>query len=353
MSGDSTDAPQDSNPDAAAAPPMPVGEPALTAANPPVVEPDLADPNSVVPDFEVPAPPTFGSATSAPGAETVVPDPIIPEPVLPASALPERVVPPAPAAPPAPPAPAPVTHEAIADSPTEAVSSGYTDANPYLVPGTAAPNSYRGWTIGIFTGLVVLLIGAVIALVYLFNNAPWEFAAQEPSAIESSTAEPSAARPVETTAAEPVPVAQPVSEQCGELCVEVSSVVGESVTGADGAVTWQLSDAWETADVAVVPASETAGAKYESSVGTISFTVWGFDNDAGADAAYATLAGERGEADVTDEVFEGKGIRNDYLGAGSLSILWSVTGDESQPWVLFVEGPDDEAVRQFYYSLPI
>ncbi|MFY9714311.1 MAG: hypothetical protein WAK00_12620, partial [Microbacterium sp.] len=78
---------------------------------------------------------------------------------------------------------------------------GYTEANPYLEPGTAAPNSYLGWTFGIFTGLAVLLIGAIIALIYLFNNAPWEFAAAEgPSVIESSA--PSVPAPVETTAAE-------------------------------------------------------------------------------------------------------------------------------------------------------
>ena len=118
--------------------------------------------------------------------------------MLPPSAVPERVMPPAPQTASAPPRrslrrPRPCP-------PTQA-ASGYTEANPYLEPGTAAPNSYRGWTFGIFTGLAVLLIGAIIALIYLFNNAPWEFAAaEEPSVIESSA--PSEPAPVETTAAE-------------------------------------------------------------------------------------------------------------------------------------------------------
>lgn len=348
MSGDGTDAPQDPNTDADPVSP-PSDASVATPAIPPVIEPDLADPNSVVPDFEVPAPPTFGSAPPAPGSHAVVPDPVIPEPVLPPSAVPERVVPPAPLSPSVPPPPPAPRAEA---TPPAQAASGYTDANPYLEPGTAAPNSYRGWTVGIFTGLAVLLIGAIVALVYLFNNAPWEFAAAgESSVVETSTTDPSDPAPVETTATEPV---TPASGQCGELCLEVGSTVGDSVTGMDGDVTWQLAEAWETAGYLLLPAKETVAAEYESSIGTLSFTVWGFEDDAAADDAFAELAGERGEPEATEEVYEGGvGVRNDYRGDGSFSVLWSVTGDESRPWVLFVEGPDDDAVLQFYYSLPI
>lgn len=350
MSGDGTDAPQDPNTVAGSVPPPPSDDSAGVPADPPLTEPDLADPNSVVPDFQVPAPPTFGSAPPAPDAGTVIPEPVIPEPVLPPSAVPERVAPPAPQPVSVPPPPA-VPPQASVSAPPAQAASGYTDANPYLEPGTAAPNSYRGWTFGIFAGLAVLLIGAIIALIYLFNNAPWEFAdAEAPPVIESSA--PSAPASVETTEADPV---APASGPCDELCLEMASTVGDSVTGLDGDVTWQLSGAWETADVAVLPAKETAGAEYESSVGTLRFTVWGFEDDAAADDAFATLAEERGEPEATEEVFEGGvGIRNDYRADGSFSVLWSVTGDESRPWVLFVEGPDDDdAVLQFYYSLPI
>jgi hypothetical protein len=344
---------------------------------------DLPDPNGVVPDFEVPAPPTFDSVTPVPGIDEVLAEPVIPEPVLPESAVPtrrarDRQAPdrqaPDHQAPdhPAPDHPAPVASALLFPAAPPAPDANTADAdtartddagpvNPYLEPGTAAPNSYRGWTIGIFTGLAVLLIGAILALVYLLNNVPLQLPSSDEKPASASTSSPSAAADAaesdaaESDAAEPATVSE-ASGTCDVLCADVAAIVGDSVTGADGVATWRLSAPWRTDDDAAAAGSATEAtlAEYSSSAGTLTFTVWDFSDDATAEEAFTEISDQYGEPDETGSVYEdGSGTRHEYDADGSRRILWSVTGEGAHPWVMLVEGPQDDSVFQFYLSLPI
>lgn len=375
MSGENTENPQDSGEDATAEVPAPVptapaAEPALAPGVEPFAVPapetvDIPDAAEAIENFEVPPPPTFGAVPPPPSPEPVIP----PAPSSPVSPAPrqrevwssdstwssasahKRESVPATAAQAA-------AHQAV-EAREEATAADFV----HPVPGDTAQNSYRGWTITIFVGLAVLLIAAIAGIAYLSANSPWSQpgAGEDRAPISSVSSEPLATEEEEpavddepTAEEEPDETVAAPSGRCGELCADVFASVGDEVVGADGAHVWHLSEAWETADSAALPAVETVHAEYESTAGTLVFTVWGFASDAATDDAYAALVDERGDADYTDSVYDnGRGLRNDFSSGDTSSILWSVTDDETQPWVLEVEGSDGEAVTQFYLALPI
>ncbi|MGL3150218.1 hypothetical protein ACSS7Z_07630 [Microbacterium sp. A82] len=187
MSGENTENPQDPGADATTDVPVAGGEPPASPVAPGVEAFDVPPPETVAtPDaeaaiegFEVPPPPTFGAAPPPPSAEPVIP-----------------------------PAPSENGGAAAADAPalrkrsTWAPNDTWTSASAHkqeAVPPTAAQKaesraaasraatardeatrnyvspaaggtdgqSYRGWTIVIYTGLTVLLFGAVGLMLFL------------------------------------------------------------------------------------------------------------------------------------------------------------------------------------------
>ncbi|OIU87683.1 hypothetical protein [Microbacterium sp. AR7-10] len=145
MSDRSGDA-DDAAPEAAAPDPAVVPEPA-------VAEPDA--PEAVVPELDVP-------------------EPTIPDAVIPEAALAEPVIPPAP------PEEAPTraarritTAEKLAAVPAPASDPRLTapPPDPTVVPPPegATPDSYRGWTIAIYSFLALLLTGAVVTIGVLLS----------------------------------------------------------------------------------------------------------------------------------------------------------------------------------------
>lgn len=168
--------------------PLPPAPPSAAGVEPfAVPAPEtVAVPNAeaAIENFEVPPPPTFGEAPPPPSPEPVIP----PVPVADAAAEVEG-------------ASAPRTRRAWTPDDTWTSASAHKQE---VVPPTAAQkaesraaasraatardeasrnyvspaaggtegHSYRGWTVAIFGGLAVLLIGAVVLMAFLVNNAP-------------------------------------------------------------------------------------------------------------------------------------------------------------------------------------
>lgn len=271
MSDDGTDNPRDpgDEPRAEVPPPAPdvpgIGVTPFRVPAPETV--DVPDAAAAVEDFEVPPPPTFDAASPV-----IAPEPVVPP--LPDSAMPASAT--------APPARAAWSSDSTWSSasehrvasrkvapqawPTDAVDHRDADGSSHPVPGDMATNSYRGWTIGIFAGLALLLIAAVIALFYLFANVPLELPSsrETPSTVQAPQDE--AAEPGTDTGEKPAVDIVPL-ETCGDVCTEVASVVDTSITGQGDGVTWDLTEGWHNAEVGTVPAAETAAADPRASCG--------------------------------------------------------------------------------------
>ncbi|GAB3633120.1 hypothetical protein GCM10027421_24730 [Microbacterium shaanxiense] len=328
----------------------------------------IPDAEAAIEGFEVPPPPTFSAAPPAPRAEPVIPpappektDAAATEPATrtrstwapndtwtSASAHKQEVVPPT------------AAQKAESRAAASRAATARDEASrTYVSPaaGGTEGNSYRGWTVAIFAGLAVLLIGAIVLMAYLVNNAPLALPSSDETTVASSEDE---SEPVDTTTVTststeaPAPETPTTGTECAALCDDVAALVGDEVTGQDG-VTWTLSGSWATVEVVDVAATETVVGRYASSAGDLTFTIWAFDDDGAADDAFTTLSAERGSPDHSDSVYEdGSGNRDSFLADASETVLWSVTGDNGRPWVMELAGPDaDGTVFDFYLALPI
>ncbi len=105
--------------------------------------------------------------------EIDIPDPEIPEPDIPHAALTEPVIPPPPES-----VSEPVTRAARRSDALPAVPAPPTPSRPAPAPDPevvppasgATPGSYRGWTIAIYSILLVLLIGAIALILFLTSQ---------------------------------------------------------------------------------------------------------------------------------------------------------------------------------------
>lgn len=362
--------------------------------------PEPATPEGDVPDAVVPPPPVFDDATAdavippppvfdGPKADAVIPPPpafdgpltgAVP-PVDSARAA-DAVVPPPPvfegstgdAVVPPPPvfdgavtgASAPASdglRRRAAQVPPVAPASDEALTAPALDPAFAAPpevpasGSYRGWTVAIFSLLVLLLAGAIALVIYLATSTTLDWStfddASAPQTSEPSTSETTGSAEASGTAVDVADSRDLTAEPCTDFCAEIAGQVGASVIGADGAAVWGLATPWTAADSGSLSADEAAGAAYDSDSGRLDFTVWRFADDADAQRGFETLADELGEPTSSDAVYDsGRGTQNTYRDGGSMTILWIVADDEGQPWVMQLQGPDDDSVRQFYLALP-
>lgn len=155
MTGDETENDPDPTTDAAAAAPAPSA--AGGAPEAPLV-PELSAAEQAVPDFDVPEPPSFEGA----GSELPVPAAIAEEPVIPPPPVFEDEPDAAPSA--SRDRDRPTTRRAAlrtqsAEPALPAVT--YVDVAPPVPPASGDTNGYRGWTIAIYSGLAVLLFGAI------------------------------------------------------------------------------------------------------------------------------------------------------------------------------------------------
>lgn len=292
-----------------------------------------------MPDFEVPAPPTFDEAPPVPAMPDVPPAPDLPEifgaPSAPSTRAAAR------------------SAGAANDLPATSGDPGApveparvptrVDTTSYPEPGdVAVGSSYRGWTVAIFLGLLALLAAAVGLLVFLSVKAPLSLPWSDERPIVESAAPQDSGDAVVATAG------------CDEFCGTVAEKVGGTVTGDDG-VEWTLRDSWQSADAAgAAPAGAMTVGNFVSTHGELALTAWRFDDDAAAADGFALIAETMGEpVDVGTVYSDGRGIRNDFSSDSTASILWTIP-DESRPWVVRAAGPDvDETVFQFYVMLPI
>ncbi|GEK85696.1 hypothetical protein [Microbacterium aerolatum] len=155
MTGDETENVPEPTMDAAPAAPAPEEEGAAPVA--------LTPEEQAVPDFEVPEPPSFHEA----GGDLPIPAAVTQEPVIPpAPVFDEDATGEAPAARVE---ERPATRRAAqrAQAVPSAPAVSYVDVAPTAEPGTAEGHAYRGWTIAIYSGLAVLLFGAVGFMVFL------------------------------------------------------------------------------------------------------------------------------------------------------------------------------------------
>ncbi|MHC9044571.1 hypothetical protein ACYX8G_08320 [Microbacterium saperdae] len=313
----------------------------------PAVAPSPADSPLSIPEPVIPPPPPEIPIPDGliPPASSDVPDAVIPPPPLDIAPA-DSVIPPPPP-------------EAMVPSRRSARPAGTSDApapaavseewsQPTMTPEVPS-GGYRGLTAAIFVFLLILFAGAIALVIYLATSTRLEL----PSfGQEAPVSAPSGASATEEEAST-VSVGSLTTDPCSDFCAEIAGQVGPSVIGADGATEWQLVQPWTVADPAALPAEEATAASYESEVGSLTFTVWKFTDDATAEAAYAVADEGLGDPSDTNSVYEdGRGTQNTYQDDSSTTVLWIVTGDGSQPWVLQVQG-DDDAVRQFYLSLPI
>lgn len=333
-----------------------------------------------VPDFEVPAPPTFDAVPSIPEPTVEVPPPAIPDAPDPFAAAASEVAatrraarsaesgqsiaPPPPGARavsadlPAPFGAVPASGSAITDpalfAETDAQAAERASDESWARLSTfggtnlePAPNSYRGWTIGIFAGLAALLIGAIALLGFLASNAPLDF----PDFGQDDGTQQSDSRG--STEGNPVTVA--VTETCSEHCAQVASLVGEDVVGANDGVAWTLSSPWQTDLSGEFGSAEKATGSYSSERGSVTASVWSYPDDAAAAAGLATVMGVWGAPTESDSVYEdGDGERYSYTDGTTSRVLWYVGGEKGQPWVMLLEGPDlNNTVFEFYLAMPI
>ncbi len=311
----------------------------------PAVAPSPADSPLAIPEPVIPpAPPEIPIPDGLiPPASSDVPDAVIPPPPL--------DIPPADSVIPPPPPEAMVpsrrsTRPAGTDDAPAAVSEEWSQ--PTMTPEVSS-GGYRGLTAAIFVFLLILFAGAVALVIYLATSTRLELPT---FGEEAPVSAPSGSSTTESDAPT-VSVASLTTDPCSDFCAEIAAQIGPSVIGADGATEWQLVQPWTVADPAALPAEEATAATFESEVGSLAFTVWKFTDDATAEAAYAIAEEGLGDPSNTNSVYEdGRGTQNTYQDDSSTTVLWIVTGDGSQPWVLQVQG-DDDAVRQFYLSLPI
>lgn len=301
--------------------PLAIPEPVIPPPPPEIPIPDglIPSASSDAPDAVIPPPPL-----DIPSADSVIPPP-----------PPEAMVPSRRSTRPASPADAPA-----------AVSEEWSQ--PTMTPEVSS-GGYRGLTAAIFVFLLVLFAGAIALVIYLATSTRLEFPT---FGQEAPVSAPSGASSTEDEAST-VAVGALTADPCSDFCADIAAQVGSPVIGADGATEWQLVDPWTVADSAALPAEEATAASYESEAGSLAFTVWRFTDDATAEVAFAVAEDGFGDPSNSNSVYEdGRGTQNTYQDDDSTTVLWIVTGDESQPWVLQVQG-DDDAVRQFYLSLPI
>lgn len=229
----------------------------------------------------------------------------------------------------------------------------------FVAPEVPASAGYRGWTVAIFSFLVLLLAGAIALVIYLATSTTLNFPSFDDAAADDRSE-------TVTTAAPTAPAAPTVDvddldgvgvvagQPCSAFCHEISSQVGVRVVGADGDVEWSIAEPWVSTEIGEQGIVESAVGTYSSSVGTLEFTVWNFDDDAAAQAGFEAQNLDRGEPTASDAVYaDGTGLQNTYVDDAGMTIIWIVDGDDGHPWVMRVTGPEDSAVSQFYLALPI
>ncbi|MBO0980245.1 hypothetical protein [Microbacterium sp. SD291] len=223
-------------------------------------------------------------------------------------------------------------------------------------PTAADPEAPSSGGYGVLTGMIfaflLLLLGAAIAvLVYLAGNTSFTLPTfgdePRPEQTDATVTTPEQENP---DAAGEAPLATGV---CSEFCADIAARVGTSVIGADGGSAWQLTQEWSDVEVATLPADAVVAAVYEADAGLLEFTVWRFSGDAAAQEAYEQLSSDTGEPSGSGAVYEnGSGSQSTFDGDSSRTVIWTVLSDDAQPWVMRVQGPDDDAVQQFYLALP-
>lgn len=316
---------------------------------PPVFDDDRAD-------AVVPPPPVFEGST---GDEIIPPPPVFDGPAL---GTPDGAESPR------------TTRRATdpADFPPPVLPSELGTA-PEPDPAFAAPEipssgGYRGLTIAIFAFLFVLLGAAIAVGIYLASSVPLNLpsfgsssSAQDESGSSAASDAPSAATGGESASegdsnsategqgdGEGAVAGQP----CSDFCAEVARTVGRSVVGTDG-TRWDIAEPWVSSDVAGLSAAESAVGSYDAMPGSVSFSVWRFDDSAAAETGFGVLARTLGEPTSSDSVYGGgRGTQNTYTDGDAMTIIWIVADDDGQPWVMQVQGPNDEAVSQLYLALP-
>jgi hypothetical protein len=310
----------------AVVPPPPVFDDAAAAAV--VPPPPVFDDNRA--DVVVPPPPSFdGPLTgSVPGAGDSASAPLRRRP-LPPVAVPE---------------PGP-----LAPEPDPA----------FVAPEVPASGGYRGWTVAIFSFLVLLLAGAIALVIYLATSTTLNFPSFDDASSDDGASTVSTSSPVadadDLVDPDDLPGVGVVAGQpCSDFCGQVATAVGARVVGQDGDVDWRIAEPWISEEIAQQGVRERTVGTYSSSVGTLEFTVWSFDDDATALTGFEAQNLDRGEPTESDTVYaDGRGQQNTYVDAAGMTIIWVVADEDGHPWVLQVVGPDDEAVHQFYLALPI
>lgn len=328
---------------------------AATADGEPLTEEALAAvPDAVVPELAIP---------DADLSDVDVTAPDIPEAVIPESLLAEPVIPPPPAETVTRPrrresrpagefAPAPPAAAAASTAAPASATAADSVPQPAVVPPAAgASRGYTGWTIAVYSILAVLLIGAVGLIGVLVSGgvSPFPASAPEsrsPAPSESATAGGVAPRDEPSTDAD-----RPVTVGCEQLCGQLTDLVGEQVSGADG-TPWVRSWGWGTLALPQQGSEETIAAEYTSDAGALMLTVRGYESDAAAEAALEGIRAERGEPDRRSSVYDdGTGVTY-YYGGGTPTVLWFVEGRD-RPWVLQLEGASAEALWHFYLALAV
>jgi hypothetical protein len=245
----------------------------------------------------------------------------------------------------------------VAPSSDEALTAPALDPAFAAPPEMPASGSYRAWTVAIFSFLVLLLAGAIALVIYLATNTTLDWSTFD-DASATETSEPATSETTESsdasgTAVDVTDNRDLTAEPCTDFCGEAAGQASASVIGADGAAVWSLATPWTAADSGSLSAEEATGAAYDSDSGRLDFTVWRFADDANAQRGFETLADELGEPTSSDAVYDsGRGTQNTYRDGGAMTITWIVADDDGQPWVMQLQGPDDDAVRQFYLALP-
>ena len=199
-------------------------------------------------------------------------------------------------------------------------------------------DTYRGWPIVIFLGLAALLIAAVIGILVLVNNPP-TIAASDDSGTE---------------VAEPVAVDEVSEPACSDLCAEIAAATKSNITGPNDGVVWTMAEEWQDAAAPVLSASGATSAGFTSAAGELQLSVMAFADDDAVVAAAEELGAQRTEPLTSESSVydDGTGTSSVYADGTRQAIIWHVPSADAAPRLMLIEGPDDDAVFDFYLALP-
>jgi hypothetical protein len=212
-----------------------------------------------------------------------------------------------------------------------------TDASASDLSNPRGGDTYRGWPIVVFIALAALLIAAVIGILVLVNNPP-SIAASGGSG---------------TGIPEPVTVDEVSESGCSDLCAEISTAVKSTITGRGGVV-WTTDEDWQDAAAPVASASGATSASFTSTAGELRLSVIAFADDDVVAAAGEELGAQRSEPLTSESSVydDGTGTSRIYADGAQQAIIWHVPSADAAPRLMLIEGPDDEAVFDFYLALP-